>query len=171
MIERLPPGNPAELYLRISYTDSLSGTPHADTLERWDVAVLHAQDDFAVGSMVFYRVHLDRGVHAAHAMEDESEDLAEIASVILDADTGYFTDEVSEALEYVGSALLVMDRVTLDEARMNQLARRAVALQRPGRPLASLLAALLPPANEATDDIAMIAFRADRHLASQNSIG
>ncbi|MFD4592867.1 hypothetical protein [Streptomyces rubiginosohelvolus] len=116
MIERLPPGNPAELYLRISYTDSLSGTPHADTLERWDVAVLHAQDDFAVGSMVFYRVHLDRGVHAAHAMEDESEDLAEIASVILDAETGYFTDEVSEALEYVGSAMLVMDRVTLDEA-------------------------------------------------------
>ncbi len=116
VIERLPPGNPAELYLRISYTDSLSGTPHADTLERWDVAVLHAQDDFAVGSMVFYRVHLDRGVHAAHAMEDESEDLAEIASVILDAETGYFTDEVSEALEYVGSALLVMDRVTLDEA-------------------------------------------------------
>lgn len=116
MTERLPPGDPAELYLRISYTDSLSGTPHGDTLERWDVAVLHARGDFAVGSMVFYKVHLDRGVHAAHAMEDESEDLAEIASVILDAETGYFTDDVSDALDYVGSALLVMDRVTLDEA-------------------------------------------------------
>ncbi|MEU4030524.1 hypothetical protein [Streptomyces anulatus] len=60
-------------------------------------------------------MHLDRGMHAAHAMEDESEDLAEIASVILDAETGYFTDEVSDALDYVGAALLVMDRVTLDE--------------------------------------------------------
>ncbi|MFJ4972492.1 hypothetical protein [Streptomyces sp. NPDC088755] len=75
-----------------------------------------AQDEFAVGSMVFYRVHLDRGMHVAHAMEDESEDLAEIASVILDAATGYFTDDVSAALDYDGSALLVMDRVTLDEA-------------------------------------------------------
>ncbi|MCA1272057.1 hypothetical protein LCE32_18655 [Streptomyces sp. 7G] len=104
------------MYLRISYTDVLSGTPYGDTLERWDVAVLHTQDEFAVGSLVFYRVHLDRGMHAAHAMEDESEDLAEIASVILDAETGYFTDDVSDALDYVGSALLVMDRVTLDQA-------------------------------------------------------
>ncbi|MFJ9327337.1 hypothetical protein ACIRPN_17805 [Streptomyces sp. NPDC101230] len=110
MTDRLPPGDPAELYLRISYTDALSGTPYGDTLEWWDVAVLHAQDEFAVGSMVFYRVHLDRrGMHAAHAMEDESEDLAEIASVILDAETGYFTDDVSDTLDYVGSALLVSE--------------------------------------------------------------
>ncbi|WP_405928138.1 hypothetical protein OG554_05465 [Streptomyces griseus] len=115
----LPPADPSELRLRISYTDTLGSTPHADTLERWDAAVLHAPPDsdaVAVGAMVFYRVHLDRGVHAGHAMEDESEDLAEIAAAILDAETGYFTDEVSEVLDYVGSALLVMDRVTLAEA-------------------------------------------------------
>lgn len=45
-----------------------------------------------------------------------SEDLYEIAQAILDPETGNFTDEVSESLEYAGSALLVMDRVTLDEA-------------------------------------------------------
>ncbi|MFJ8248471.1 hypothetical protein [Streptomyces sp. NPDC094466] len=120
MIEpSLPPGDPAELYLRISYTDALSGTPHADTLERWEVAVLHTGpdgDEVAIGSMDFYRAHLDRGVNAVHAMEDESEDLAEIAEAILNAETGYFTDEVSEMLDYTGSALLVMDRVTLDGA-------------------------------------------------------
>ncbi|MFJ4703710.1 hypothetical protein ACIP6I_02450 [Streptomyces anulatus] len=120
MIEpSLPPGDPAELYLRISYADALSGTPHADTLERWEVAVLHAGpygDEVAIGSMDFYRVHLDRGVNAVHAMEDESEDLAEIAAAVLNEETGYFTDEVSEILDYTGSALLVMDRVTLDGA-------------------------------------------------------
>lgn len=114
MIEQSsPPGDPAELRLRISYTDVLSGTPHADTLERWEVAVLHAGPDggeVAIGSMDFYRAHLDRGVNAVHAMEDESEDLAEIAAAILNAETGYFTDEVSEMLDYTGSALLVMDR-------------------------------------------------------------
>ncbi|MER5813846.1 hypothetical protein [Streptomyces californicus] len=119
MIEpSLPPADPSGLYLRISYTDALSGLPDADTLERWEVAVLHARpgsDDAAVGAMVFYRVHLDRGVNAALAMEDESEDLAEIATAILDAGNGYFTDEVSATLDYVGSALLVMDRVTLDQ--------------------------------------------------------
>ncbi|MFI5743520.1 hypothetical protein ACIA9I_34775 [Streptomyces anulatus] len=49
-----PPGDPAELYLRISYTDALSGTPHGDTLERWEVAVLHTGpdgDEVAIGSM------------------------------------------------------------------------------------------------------------------------
>ncbi|MEU9155051.1 hypothetical protein AB0D59_31960 [Streptomyces sp. NPDC048417] len=47
-------------------------------------------------------------------MEEESEEPYETAQAILDPDTGTFTDEVSERLEYVGSALLVMDRVTLD---------------------------------------------------------
>ncbi|MFD9817335.1 hypothetical protein [Streptomyces sp. NPDC059080] len=63
--------------------------------------------------MTFYRVHLDRGCNAYGAMEEESEDLYETAQVLLDPQTGSFTDEVSERLEYVGSALLVMDRVTL----------------------------------------------------------
>lgn len=47
-------GDPAELYLRISHTDALSGTPHADTLERWEAAVLHAGpdgDEVAIGSV------------------------------------------------------------------------------------------------------------------------
>ncbi|MET9987465.1 hypothetical protein [Streptomyces rochei] len=46
-------------------------------------------------------------------MEEESEELYETAQVFLDPETGSFTDEVSERLEYVGSALLVMNRVTL----------------------------------------------------------
>ena len=34
------PGDPLELHLRISYDDLLD-TPQGDTLERWDVTVLH----------------------------------------------------------------------------------------------------------------------------------
>ncbi|MGI5457578.1 hypothetical protein ACQEWB_31300 [Streptomyces sp. CA-249302] len=135
------PGDPSDLHLRISYDDGLWDTPQADTLERWNVAVLHRRrvhdggqgpaatsscasaecssctvEDAAVGSMTFYRVHLDRGRNAYWAMEEESEELYETAQVLLDPDTGSFTSEVSELLEYVGSALLVMDRVTLDPA-------------------------------------------------------
>ncbi|MEU3684259.1 hypothetical protein OIE75_28415 [Streptomyces sp. NBC_01723] len=133
------PGDPSELHLRISYDDGLWDTPQADTLECWNVAVLHRRrahgehrepvsssgcaaadcsscsvEDVAVGSMTFYRVHLDRGRNAYWAMEEESEELYETAQVLLDPETGSFTDEVSERLEYVGSALLVMNRVTLD---------------------------------------------------------
>ncbi|WP_405814304.1 hypothetical protein OG241_06895 [Streptomyces sp. NBC_01390] len=64
--------------------------------------------------MAFYRVHLDGARNAFWAMEEESEELYEIAQVVLDPETGSFTTEVGELLEYVGSALLVMDRVTLD---------------------------------------------------------
>ncbi|MFF7643006.1 hypothetical protein [Streptomyces canus] len=133
------PGDSSELHLRISYDDELWDTPQADTLERWNVAVLHRRrthdggqdpapssgcvtvncpsctvEDVAVGSMTFYRVHLDRGRNAYWAMEDESEELYETAQVLLDPQTGSFTSEVGELLEYVGSALLVMDRVTLE---------------------------------------------------------
>ncbi|GAA3196341.1 MULTISPECIES: hypothetical protein [Streptomyces] len=133
------PGDPSELRLRISYDDELWDTPQADTLERWDVTVLHRRptsaaghelagptgsvapepspdtvEEAPVGSMTFYRVHLDRGRNAFWALEEESEDLYETAQVLLDPQTGSFTDEVSERLEYVGSALLIMDRVTLD---------------------------------------------------------
>ncbi|MER7932979.1 MULTISPECIES: hypothetical protein [unclassified Streptomyces] len=139
MIEpRLLPGDPSELHLRICYADGLWDTPQTDTLERWDVAILHRQlthaggptpgaaayagtgctsstvKEVSVGSMTFYRVHLDRGRNAFWAMEEESEELHETARVLLDPATGSFTDEVSERLEYVGSALLVMNRVTLD---------------------------------------------------------
>ncbi|WP_405908724.1 hypothetical protein OG742_30410 [Streptomyces sp. NBC_00828] len=134
------PGDPSELRLRISYDDALFDTPQADTLERWDVAILHrrrahhaarcqarpgecvtpdcsatAVEDVTVGSMTFFRVHLDRGRNAFWAMEQETEELYETAQVLLDRETGNFTDEVSELLDYVGSDLLVMDRVTLDE--------------------------------------------------------
>ena len=71
-------------------------------------------EDVAVGEMTFYRVHLDRGRNAYWAMEEESEALYETAQVLLDPETGFFTSEVGELLDYVGSALLVMDRVTLD---------------------------------------------------------
>ncbi|MFF8657526.1 hypothetical protein [Streptomyces huasconensis] len=141
MIKPLPfPGEPSELHLRIVYTDTLSDTPDADTLEEWSVEILHrsqehdgsrcpaapgacnAEDcpaytvsDSAAGSMTFFRVHLDRGRNAYAATEEASEDLYEIAQALLDPATGYYTDEVGELLEYSGSALLVMDRVTLHE--------------------------------------------------------
>ncbi|MGW2858296.1 hypothetical protein [Streptomyces sp. NPDC001205] len=139
------PGNPSDLHLRISYDDELWDTPQADTLERWSVTVLHRRrvhegdrgsaatsscgtadcpsctvEDAVVGSMTFYRVHFDRGRNAYWAMEEESEDLFEIAQALLDPETGSFASEVSELLEYVGSALLVMDRVTLDPAWRGQ---------------------------------------------------
>ncbi|MER5443329.1 hypothetical protein [Streptomyces sp. NPDC002790] len=135
------PGDPSDLHLCISYDDDLWDTPQADTLERWNVAVLHRRsvhddvqepaatsscataecsscrgEDTIVGSMTFYRVHLDRGRNAYWAMEEESEELYETAQVLLDPETGSFTSEVSELLEYVGSGLLVMDRVTLEPA-------------------------------------------------------
>ncbi|MFD3580919.1 hypothetical protein [Streptomyces sp. NPDC058683] len=133
------PGDRSELHLRISYDDELWDTPQADTLERWNVAVLHRRrthgrgqgtaapggcvtpdcrsctvEDAVVGSMTFFRVHLDRGRNAYWATGEESEELCEMAQVFLDPETGSFTEEVSAVLEYVGSALLVMDRVTLD---------------------------------------------------------
>ncbi|AJE81596.1 hypothetical protein SLNWT_1220 [Streptomyces albus] len=134
------PGDPSELHLRVVFDDELWGTPQADTLERWNVSVLHRRrshdaapdasasedcaaaecpsctTDAAVGSMTFYRVHLDRGRNAYWAMEEESEELYETAQALLDPETGSFTTEASERLDYVGSALLVMDRVTLDPA-------------------------------------------------------
>ncbi|WP_328486006.1 hypothetical protein [Streptomyces zaomyceticus] len=109
----LLPGDPSELRLRISYTDELGDTPQADTLELWDVAILH--EEAQVGTMTFYRVHLDRGMNAFPAMEEESEELYETAQVLLDRSTGSFTEDAGGWLPYVGSALLVMDRVTLDE--------------------------------------------------------
>ncbi|MFF8918945.1 hypothetical protein ACF08M_38000 [Streptomyces sp. NPDC015032] len=135
-----PPGDPSELHLRISFADALLDTPHADALERWDVAVLHghgvhdgsrcpaapgecatllcpayARDGIEVGSMTFFRVHVDRGQNAFWALEEETEELYEIARAVLDPDTGNFNESANEELEYVGSGLLVMDRVTLDE--------------------------------------------------------
>ncbi|MEU2231225.1 hypothetical protein [Streptomyces vietnamensis] len=107
------PGDPSELRLRISYTDDLADTPQADALERWDVSVLHMEG--TVGSIIFYRVHLDRGMNAVRVMEEESEELDEIAQALLDPITGNFTEDASSLLPYVGSSLLVMDRVTLDE--------------------------------------------------------
>ncbi|MEU6350152.1 hypothetical protein ABZ896_12575 [Streptomyces sp. NPDC047072] len=67
-----------------------------------------------IGRMTFYRIRLDQGMNAWWAMEEESQELYEIATVLLDQETGYFTDEVDQQLEYVGTDLLVMDRVVLD---------------------------------------------------------
>ncbi|MER7851410.1 hypothetical protein ABTZ98_02475 [Streptomyces bacillaris] len=53
-------------------------------------------------------------------MEEESEELHETAQALLDPETGWFAGEASEMLEYVGSALLVMDRVTLAPAWRGQ---------------------------------------------------
>ncbi|MGA4847056.1 hypothetical protein ACOBQB_12625 [Streptomyces sp. G5(2025)] len=102
------PGDPSELRLPISYDDALADTPQTDTLERWDVTILHRRrthddaadpaasstcvgegcplcivEDAAVGTMTFYRVHLDRGRNAVWAMEEESEELHATAQVLL----------------------------------------------------------------------------------------
>ncbi|WP_282697858.1 hypothetical protein [Streptomyces sp. CC208A] len=107
------PGDPSELRLRISYTGDLTDIPQDDTLERWDVEILH--EESKVGAMTFYRVHLDRGANAYRTMEEASAELDETAQALLDPDTGNLTEDASTSLPYVGSALLVMDRVTLDE--------------------------------------------------------
>ncbi|MEN8654379.1 hypothetical protein ABCR94_28225 [Streptomyces sp. 21So2-11] len=134
------PGDPSDLHLRISYADALLDTPHADALERWDVVILHghdvhdgprcptapgecvthhcpayAPDGTEVGTMTFVRIHVDRGQNAFWALEEEGEDLYEIAQAVLDPDTGNFSEAASETLEYAGTGLLVMDRVTLNE--------------------------------------------------------
>ncbi|HET6858563.1 MAG TPA: hypothetical protein VFH94_15915, partial [Streptomyces sp.] len=134
------PGDPSGLHLRISYADALLDTPHADALERWDVVILHGHDvhdgtrcptapgecvthpcpayapaGIEVGTMSFVRVHVDRGQNAFWALEGEGEDLYEIAQAVLDPATGNFTEAASETLEYAGTGLLVMDRVTLHE--------------------------------------------------------
>ncbi|MFB6525395.1 hypothetical protein [Streptomyces sp. NPDC056399] len=58
----LLPGDPSRLRLRIVYTDDLNDIPQDDTLERWDVEILHKEAE--AGTMTFYRVHLDRGANA-----------------------------------------------------------------------------------------------------------
>ncbi|MER7728562.1 hypothetical protein [Streptomyces sp. NPDC096323] len=109
-----PPGDPSQLYLRISYDDELWDAPQADTLECWNVAVRHRRrthggqdsvrpngcmspdcpackvEDVAVGAMTFYRVHLDRGRNAYWAMEELSEELYETAQALLDPETGFY---------------------------------------------------------------------------------
>ncbi|KOG28274.1 MULTISPECIES: hypothetical protein [Streptomyces] len=92
----LLPGDPSELRLRSSYTDELDDTSQADTLERWDVAILH--EEAQVGEMTFYRVHLDRVMNAVRAMEEESEELDETAQALLDPSTGNFAEGAGEWL-------------------------------------------------------------------------
>ncbi|MFE2974592.1 SpoIIE family protein phosphatase [Streptomyces sp. NPDC059258] len=59
---------------------------------------------------------------------------------------------------------LVETRGTDISESMEQLAHRAAALRSPDRSLADLLQDLLPPTGEAIDDIAAIAFRANRNV-------
>ncbi|MFF1715526.1 hypothetical protein [Streptomyces sp. NPDC058268] len=83
------PGDPGELYLQIAFRDDLYGTPHDETLERWEISIRHrpetlengtapldlcgeraeqerpvVEGDLTVGQMIFYRVRLDRGMNA-----------------------------------------------------------------------------------------------------------
>lgn len=115
MIESSPlPGDPAELHLRIAYDVAIlhhrrvheaRRCPEASSECVADDCPAYVVDDVSVGSMTFFRVHLDRGRNAYAALEEQSEDLYEIAQVLLDPGTGYYTDEVSELLEYSGSTL------------------------------------------------------------------
>ncbi|MFD7858219.1 SpoIIE family protein phosphatase [Streptomyces microflavus] len=58
---------------------------------------------------------------------------------------------------------LIEKRGTDITETMDELAHRAATLRGPCRSLATFLKALLPPTDEAIDDIALIAFRADRN--------
>ncbi|MFG2785738.1 hypothetical protein ACGFY7_48965 [Streptomyces prunicolor] len=132
------PGDPSELYLQYTSAHGLIEDLHGETLQRWEVFVRHGEPDdrrlepdssdatsagkgdspsaahgSGAGRMVFYRIRLDQGMNAWQAMEEESEDLSEIARVLLDEDTGNYTPEASERLAYAGTDLLVMDRVVL----------------------------------------------------------
>ncbi|WP_055601364.1 hypothetical protein [Streptomyces aureus] len=109
----LLPGDPSELRLRIVFTDDLKDIPQDDTLERWDVETLHEEAE--VGTMAFYRLHLDRGANAYRTMAEASEELDETAQALLAPDTGNFTEDASTWPPYIGSALLVMDGMTLGE--------------------------------------------------------
>ncbi|MGW4197117.1 hypothetical protein [Streptomyces sp. NPDC005004] len=113
------PANPARLHLQYSHRHGLLDSPHEQTLEQWDVLVQCQGADEAsheVGTMVLYRVRLTQGMNAWAAMEEESEELFEIGDALLDQGTGYFTTEAEQRLEYVGTDLLVMERVTLAPA-------------------------------------------------------
>ncbi len=92
-------------------------------------------EDALVGSMTFYRVHLDRGRNGFWAMEEECEELYGTAQVLLDPATGAFTDEVSEGLEYDYGRGAGLDRTapeltTLD--RRGAVIRRRLHLSRCG---------------------------------------
>lgn len=73
------------------------------------------EDGVQVGSMVFYRIHMQEGMNPFWAMEEESQDLYEIAEVLIDPETGHFVDDLDEGLCGLGSDLLVMDQVVLYE--------------------------------------------------------
>jgi GNAT superfamily N-acetyltransferase len=139
------PADPARLHLQYAYQHSLHDGPHEQTVERWMVGIRHGRDahdparcpvrdsadspekDCArecpgfeengveVGRMTFFRIRLTQGLNAWQAMGQESEELYEIATVLLDERTGYFTDDVEGRLAYSGTDLLVMDRVILDK--------------------------------------------------------
>jgi GNAT superfamily N-acetyltransferase len=139
------PADPSQLHLQYTYAHGLHDDPHDQTVERWDISIRHGHNvhdrsrcpvlngtespDVAcgarcpafeehgleVGRMTFFRIRLTQGMNAWLAMEEESQELYEVAQVLLDEATGYFTDEVGRQLEYVGTDLLVMDRVVLDK--------------------------------------------------------
>ncbi|MFF4205738.1 hypothetical protein ACFYZ8_34380 [Streptomyces sp. NPDC001668] len=124
------PADPSKLYLHYTTTHGLVEDPYSETLQRWGVSVRHAgandsdrrptpkaphdhaDQEIEIGRMEFYRVRLDQGMNGYTAMEEESEELSEIAGALLHPD-GYFTTEASERLLYAGTDLLVMDRVVL----------------------------------------------------------
>ncbi|MER5439089.1 hypothetical protein [Streptomyces sp. NPDC002790] len=138
------PADPAQLHLAYAFGHGLRDGGHERCIERWEVAVRHGfevhddarcptltgptgaddclgecpafcKDGVQVGSMVFYRIHLQEGMNPFWAMEEESQDLYEIAEVLIDSETGRFVDDLDEGLCGLGSDLLVMDQVVLYE--------------------------------------------------------
>ncbi|WP_198358370.1 hypothetical protein [Streptomyces fildesensis] len=139
------PADPAQLHLAYAFGHGLHDDAHERTVERWEIAVRHGfevhddercptltgpegadncvgecpaffEDGVRVGSMVFYRIRMVQGMNSFWAMEEESQELYEIAEVLIDSDTGHFVDELDEDLAGFGSDLLVMDQVVLDKS-------------------------------------------------------
>ncbi|MFI7337088.1 hypothetical protein ACIBUY_04010 [Streptomyces sp. NPDC050085] len=136
------PADPGHLHLRYTLVHGLLDDPHERTLEAWKVSIRHGyevhdvtrcpapgeeagdclredcpalqEDGVEIGHMAFYRARLAQGAtNAFWAMEEESQELSEIAEVLLDPATGYFTEDAGQQLAYAGTDLLVMDQVVL----------------------------------------------------------
>lgn len=62
------------------------------------------------------------------SMTDESEDLAEIAQALLDQDTGNFTVEATEHLEYAGIDLGSATLLAVKVVRQQWISKSAISL-------------------------------------------
>ncbi len=98
--------------------------------------------------------------HPRHLVEHAAPDPPLCVTPGAERHEGQFVLHEGDVLLFYTDGLVEKQGADIAE-RMDQLLHRAAALKSPARPLAALLSDLLPPAGEATDDIALIAFRAE----------